>query len=59
METPFAVRSNLCTSIYTDTHEVVVPKLGATASSSLSGGGGAVTIVAIQSGRWGPSAPLP
>ncbi|MGZ4191897.1 MAG: esterase/lipase family protein, partial [Solirubrobacteraceae bacterium] len=37
------------TSIYTDTDEVVVPNFGPAASSSLSGGGGAVTNVAIQS----------
>jgi hypothetical protein len=37
------------TSIYTDTDEVVVPNIGPAASSSLSGGGGAVTNVAIQS----------
>jgi hypothetical protein len=37
------------TSIYTNTDEVVVPNFGPAASSSLSGGGGAVTNVAIQS----------
>ena len=37
------------TNIYTNTDEVVVPNFGPAASSSLSGGGGAVTNVAIQS----------
>jgi hypothetical protein len=37
------------TSIYTNTDKVVVPNFGPAASSSLSGGGGAVTNVAIQS----------
>ncbi len=37
------------TSIYTDTDEVVVPNFSPAASSSLSGGGGALTNVAIQS----------
>jgi hypothetical protein len=37
------------TNVYTDTDEVVVPNFGPAASSSLSGGGGAVTNVAIQS----------
>jgi triacylglycerol esterase/lipase EstA (alpha/beta hydrolase family) len=36
------------TNIYTDTDEVVVPNFGPSASSSLSGGGGAITNVAIQ-----------
>jgi pimeloyl-ACP methyl ester carboxylesterase len=37
------------TDIYTDADEVVVPNFGPAASSSLHGGGGAVTNVAIQS----------
>jgi hypothetical protein len=37
------------TNIYTDTDEVVVPNFGPAASSSLSGGGGAITNAAIQS----------
>jgi hypothetical protein len=37
------------TDIYTNTDEVVVPNFGPAASSSLSGEGGAVTNVAIQS----------
>ncbi len=37
------------TDIYTDTDEVVVPNLGPAASSSLAGGGGAITNVATQS----------
>ncbi|HTU97368.1 MAG TPA: hypothetical protein VMF14_16085 [Solirubrobacteraceae bacterium] len=37
------------TNIYTDTDEVVTPNFGPAASSSLSGGGGAITNVAIQS----------
>ena len=37
------------TDIYTLTDEVVVPNFGPAASSSLSGGGGAITNVAIQS----------
>lgn len=37
------------TNIYTDADEIVVPNLGPAASSSLSGGGGAITNVAIQS----------
>ena len=37
------------TDIYTNTDEVVVPNFGPAASSSLSGGGGAITNVAIQS----------
>ena len=37
------------TNVYTDTDEVVVPNFGPAASSSLSGGGGAITNVAIQS----------
>ncbi len=36
------------TDIYTDTDEVVVPNLGPQASSSLHGGGGQITNVAIQ-----------
>jgi hypothetical protein len=36
------------TDIYTNTDEVVVPNFGPAASSSLSGGGGAITNVAIQ-----------
>jgi Lipase (class 2) len=36
------------TDIYTDTDEVVVPNFGPAASSSLAGGGGAITNVAIQ-----------
>ncbi len=37
------------TDIYTNTDEVVVPNIGPGASSSLSGGGGAIANVAIQS----------
>src|SRR6185312_12114559 len=37
------------TDIYTNTDEVVVPNFGPAASSSLSGGGGSITNVAIQS----------
>jgi hypothetical protein len=37
------------TDIYTNTDEVVVPNIGPAASSSLSGGGGAIANVAIQS----------
>ncbi len=37
------------TNIYTNTDEVVVPNFGPAASSSLSGGSGAVTNIAIQS----------
>jgi hypothetical protein len=37
------------TDIYTNTDEVVVPNFGPAASSSLSGGGGAIANVAIQS----------
>jgi pimeloyl-ACP methyl ester carboxylesterase len=37
------------TDIYTNTDEVVVPNFGPAASSSLAGGGGAITNVAIQS----------
>ena len=37
------------TNIYTNTDEVVVPNFGPAASSSLTGGGGAITNVAIQS----------
>jgi hypothetical protein len=37
------------TDIYTDADEVVVPNFGPAASSSLTGGGGAITNVAIQS----------
>ena len=37
------------TDIYTNTDEVVVPNFGPAASSSLSGGGGAIADVAIQS----------
>jgi hypothetical protein len=37
------------TDIYTNADEVVVPNFGPAASSSLSGGGGAITNVAIQS----------
>jgi hypothetical protein len=37
------------TNIYTNTDEVVVPNFGPAASSSLSGGGGAIANVAIQS----------
>jgi pimeloyl-ACP methyl ester carboxylesterase len=37
------------TNIYTDTDEVVVPNFGPAASSSLSGGGGAIANIAIQS----------
>jgi hypothetical protein len=36
------------TDIYTNTDEIVVPNLGPAASSSLSGGGGAIANVAIQ-----------
>ncbi len=36
------------TDVYTDTDEVVVPNFGPAASSSLHGGGGAITNVAIQ-----------
>lgn len=36
------------TDIYTNTDEVVVPNFGPAASSSLTGGGGAITNVAIQ-----------
>src|ERR1700744_2442147 len=36
------------TDIYTNTDEVVVPNFGPAASSSLAGGGGAITNVAIQ-----------
>jgi triacylglycerol esterase/lipase EstA (alpha/beta hydrolase family) len=36
------------TNIYTNTDEVVVPNFGPAASSSLTGGGGAITNVAIQ-----------
>ncbi len=37
------------TDIYTNTDEVVVPNFGPAASSSLSGGGGAIANIAIQS----------
>jgi hypothetical protein len=37
------------TNIYTNTDEVVVPNFGPAASSSLTGGGGAIANVAIQS----------
>jgi hypothetical protein len=37
------------TNIYTDTDEVVVPNVGPAASSSLSGGGGAIANIATQS----------
>ena len=37
------------TNVYTNTDEVVVPNFGPAASSSLSGGGGAVANIAIQS----------
>jgi hypothetical protein len=37
------------TNVYTNTDEVVVPNFGPAASSSLSGGGGAIANVAIQS----------
>jgi hypothetical protein len=37
------------TDIYTNTDEVVTPNFGPAASSALSGGGGAITNVAIQS----------
>jgi hypothetical protein len=37
------------TDVYTDTDEVVTPNFGPAASSSLHGGGGAITNVAIQS----------
>ena len=37
------------TNVYTDTDEVVVPNFGPAASSALTGGGGAITNVAIQS----------
>lgn len=37
------------TNIHTNTDEVVVPNFGPAASSSLAGGGGAITNVAIQS----------
>jgi hypothetical protein len=37
------------TNVYTDTDEVVVPNFGPAASSTLSGGGGAIANIAIQS----------
>ena len=37
------------TEVYSDTDEVVVPNLGPAASSSVHGGGGAITNVAVQS----------